>query len=113
MDWIKAISTDEINNNDGLGLAQVAGHQVAFFAVEGQYYATSDKCTHGRASLSQGYLEGHLIECPLHQGRFDVRTGAAVSLPCKVNLRTFPVQVVEGFVYIKIEEDVDHVTSIE
>lgn len=107
------ISTDEINNKDGIGLAQVAGHQVAVIAVEGQYYATSDRCTHGSASLSQGYLEGHLSECPLHQGRFDVRSGAAVSLPCKINLRTFPVQMAEGVVYIKIEEEDDHVTSIE
>lgn len=113
MNWIKAIRTDEIENNEGIGMANVAGRPVAFFAVEGQYYATSDKCTHGRASLSQGYLEGPLIECPLHQGRFDVRTGAAVGLPCKVNLRTFPVQVAEGFVYLKIEEEDDHVTSSE
>jgi DNA-binding IclR family transcriptional regulator len=107
------ISTDEINNKDGIGLAQVAGHQVAVFAVEGQYYATSDRCTHGRASLSQGYLEGHLIECPLHQGSFDVRTGAAVNLPCKVNLRTFPVQVADGFVSLKIEEEDGNVASSE
>src|SRR5262245_7971760 len=109
MAWVKAIRTDEIDDHEGIGMANVDGCRVAFFAVGGRYYATSDACTHGRASLSQGSLDGHLIECPLHQGLFDVRTGAAVGPPCTEGVRSFPVKVAEGFVYVQIESERGHV----
>lgn len=67
--------------------------KLALYLVEGEVYATADLCTHGGARLSEGYLEGHLIECPLHQGLFDIRTGEVAGLPCKRAVRTFPVRV--------------------
>ena len=54
---------------------QFEGKDVALFRVEGCIYATQDECTHGRASLADGYLIGDEVECPLHQGMFNVRTG--------------------------------------
>lgn len=67
--------------------------KVALYLVEGQVFATNDLCTHGGAQLSEGYLEGYLIECPLHQGLFDIRTGDVAGLPCKKPVRIFPVKV--------------------
>lgn len=103
MEWIRVIAKANIESNEGIGTAVVAGHRIAIFCAEGQYYATSDTCTHGNASLSEGYLDGHLIECPLHQGLFDVRTGEAVGPPCTDAVRSFPVKLDDGFICVQID----------
>jgi len=73
--WVRVASIREVDEAGGLLGRSVGGVAVALYRVEGTYYATLDQCTHGQAQLSDGYLEGFLIECPLHQGLFDVRTG--------------------------------------
>ena len=74
------------------------GVAVAVYNVDGAIYATQDDCTHGRASLSDGYLIGDEIECPLHQGMFNVRTGEATAAPCVAALRMFRTDVQGGIV---------------
>jgi nitrite reductase/ring-hydroxylating ferredoxin subunit len=66
---------------------------VALYNLDGEFFATHDICTHAHACLSDGYLEDGKIECPLHQGLFDIRTGKAVSGPVDVDVKTFPVRV--------------------
>jgi nitrite reductase/ring-hydroxylating ferredoxin subunit len=68
---------------------------LAVYNVDGAFYVTDDACTHGPGSLSEGYLDGHVIECDFHNGAFDVRTGEVVAPPCMVPVRTYPV-VIEG-----------------
>jgi naphthalene 1,2-dioxygenase system ferredoxin subunit len=87
----------------GVAKAVVNGLSVALYVVDGEYFATADLCTHGQASLSDGYLDGELIECPLHQGTFNVKTGAAVDAPCSVAVRTFPVKLQDGVLHVGIE----------
>ena len=70
----------------------VAGREIALYIVDGEVYATDNICTHGHARLCDGFLEGHEIECPLHQGRFDVRTGAATGAPAEIALATWPAR---------------------
>ncbi|MDP3164410.1 MAG: non-heme iron oxygenase ferredoxin subunit [Hydrogenophaga sp.] len=79
---------------------QFGGSDVALFHVEGCIYATQDECTHGRASLVDGYLIGDEVECPLHQGMFNVRTGAVTAAPCMQALRTYPVEVRDGVIHL-------------
>ena len=87
----------------GAGMfVDVDGVPVALFNVGGQFYATSDICTHEEASLSEGELEGDCVECPLHGARFNVRTGEVKSLPAVVKLRTYPVRVVGDTVEVAI-----------
>ena len=74
---------------------EAAGLTVAVFNVDGQFYVTDDACTHGPGSLSEGYIDGHTIECDFHNGVFDLRTGAVVEPPCFIPVRTYKV-VVEG-----------------
>lgn len=69
------------------------GPALAVYNVDGSFYATDDCCTHGLSSLSEGQLDGELIECALHFGGFDVRTGKAVLAPCSIDLKTYPVEV--------------------
>ena len=67
---------------------------------DGTFRLIEDDCTHAIASLSEGRLDGQVIFCPLHGGSFDICTGKARSLPCKQALRTFPVSVEDGVVYL-------------
>ncbi|GGB53700.1 ferredoxin [Tistrella bauzanensis] len=101
MSWIKTIPATALAG-EGVACAEAGGHRIALYDVDGAYYATADICTHGRAFLSDGYLDGHLIECPLHQGLFDVRTGAPVGAPCTVAVRSFPVKLEDGMLYVEV-----------
>lgn len=81
----------------------LGGVSVAIYNVDGTLHATSNICTHQDALLTEGYLEGDFIECPLHQGRFNVITGEADGGMVTEPIRVFPIQVVDGH----IEVDVD------
>lgn len=83
---------------------ELPGHPpFAVFHVEGNYYVTDDTCTHGAASLADdGELNGFHIECTWHFGVFDVRTGAVVASPCTVPVKSYPVTVRDGAVFIRI-----------
>ena len=88
---------------DGAVWPVVAGGQpIAVFRVGEELFALHDLCTHGAAKLSDGYIEDGCIECPLHQGTFDLRTGAACAAPATVAVRTFPVRVVTGRVEVGV-----------
>jgi nitrite reductase/ring-hydroxylating ferredoxin subunit len=73
-----------------------------FRTEEGEFFATADSCTHEEWSLGQDSdLEGNEIVCPLHQARFDLRTGAALCFPATLALMTYSVEVDEdGSVYV-------------
>lgn len=100
--WIDAMAADDVPEDDVVGLV-VAGRDLAVYGVGGEVFATDNLCTHGRARLCDGFLDGHQIECPLHQGRFDVRTGAPSCAPVTEPLRSYPVKVEGGRVYLRID----------
>ncbi|MDP9994549.1 nitrite reductase/ring-hydroxylating ferredoxin subunit [Variovorax boronicumulans] len=83
-----------------LRVAGPRSRQLAVFRVDGEVYVTDAACTHGRAWLTEGAQQGHHVQCPLHGGVFDIRTGAGLSPPCTVALRTYPARVEAGFVNI-------------
>ena len=70
----------------------VEGCDIAIFLLDGQLHAIDDICTHGFASLCEGFVEGDRIECPLHAGQFEIKTGKAVEAPCVIDLRTYAVR---------------------
>ena len=72
----------------------------AVFNLDGQFYATQDQCTHGPGSLAEGFVMGTEIECPFHQGRFDIRTGQPTAAPCIQALRTWTVHAIDGRLFI-------------
>jgi 3-phenylpropionate/trans-cinnamate dioxygenase ferredoxin component len=73
-----------------------------FHTEDGELYAVDDTCTHQDASLADGWLEGCLVECPLHSSRFDLRTGAVDGPPARVPVRTHAVEVRDGTVYVRV-----------
>jgi nitrite reductase/ring-hydroxylating ferredoxin subunit len=74
---------------------------LAVFNVDGTFYAIDDHCTHGPGSLSEGYLDGCIIECNFHNGAFDIRTGEVVSPPCMIPVRTYRVIVEGGQIFVE------------
>jgi nitrite reductase/ring-hydroxylating ferredoxin subunit len=91
-EWIRIASATELKEARGLLGRSIRGVPLALYEVGGACFVTLDRCTHAAARLSDGYLEGFLIECPLHQGLFDIRTGEAKGPPCTEPVRTFAVR---------------------
>jgi 3-phenylpropionate/trans-cinnamate dioxygenase ferredoxin subunit len=67
---------------------------------DGSVYAIDDTCTHQDASLADGWLEGCVVECPLHASRFDLRTGAVDAPPAKAGVGTHAVTIIDGLIYL-------------
>ena len=100
-EWIDILAQDEVPEDDVVGV-QTGGRDLAVYGVEGEVYVTDNICTHGNARLCDGFLEDHEIECPLHQGRFDVRSGKAMCAPLTQDIRAYPVKIEAGKVWIEV-----------
>jgi naphthalene 1,2-dioxygenase system ferredoxin subunit len=100
--WVDALGQDQLPTDDVIGVA-VAGRDIAIYTVGDEVYATDNICTHGHARLCDGFLDGHEIECPLHQGKFDVRDGRPMCEPVTEALRSYPVKIDGNRVFLQIE----------
>lgn len=100
--WIDAAALADVPEGDVIGV-MVAGKDIALFEVEGEVFATDNICTHGHARLSDGFLEGREIECPLHQGKFDICTGQAMCAPLTENIKTYAVRIENMRVMLKLD----------
>ncbi len=88
--------------SDGeMQVVDAGGEEVLLLKTEGQVYAVAAICTHALGYLDQGDLEEFTVFCPLHEGSFDVRTGAALTLPCTEPLKTFPVKVEGDDIFVE------------
>lgn len=92
MGWVNIAKTDELPLGAMVHVV-VEEEDIVICHTEDGYFAASDICTHASESLSTGRLDGNVVACPKHGGKFDVRTGAAVALPCVYALETYPVEV--------------------
>jgi 3-phenylpropionate/trans-cinnamate dioxygenase ferredoxin subunit/naphthalene 1,2-dioxygenase system ferredoxin subunit len=92
-------SVAELNPGD-MKCVFVGGTRMLLSNVDGQVYATSDICSHALAYLSDGFLEGSLVECPLHGAQFDVITGKAMSTPADGDIETYEVSVVDDRIFV-------------
>jgi naphthalene 1,2-dioxygenase ferredoxin component len=100
-EWIGAANETELWDGAGISVL-VQGRDIALFRVGDAVYATDNLCTHGHARLCDGFIEGHDIECPLHQGRFDLRSGQPTCAPATEPIRTYPVRIEGGRVFLSI-----------
>lgn len=80
----------------------VGPRKLAIYDTPSGIYASLALCNHGGADLCDGYFDGHVIECPLHQGAFDVRDGRPVSAPATRKMRVFEVRVRDGKVQVRV-----------
>jgi len=81
---------------------EAAGLTLAVYNIDGDFYTTDDHCTHGPGSLSEGFVEGDVIECNFHQGRFNIRTGEVVAPPCMTPVKTYKTFIDDGRVCIEL-----------
>jgi 3-phenylpropionate/trans-cinnamate dioxygenase ferredoxin subunit len=82
---------------------EVAGHRIALFRIDDAVYAIGDRCSHAEASLAEGELFDHTVECPRHGSEFDVRTGIPGSLPATRPVPVYAVEIVDGEVFTTLE----------
>jgi naphthalene 1,2-dioxygenase system ferredoxin subunit len=99
-DWIKVATVKEIKADDPIKV-KIGDEDIALFNVDGEIFATHNICTHAFASLADGFQEGEEIECPLHDGRFNIKTGKALCPPVDEDLKTYETKVEDGDVYVK------------
>ena len=92
MTWIRIAAANQLQDDEVVAVS-VQNMKLALYRIDGGYYATDNVCTHQFALLSDGYLEDGRIECPLHQARFDIRSGRALCAPATADLRTFAVKI--------------------
>jgi len=92
MNWTRIASTAELQDDEPLPIV-VGERRIALYRYNGEIYATDNVCTHAYSLLSDGFLEDGCIECPLHQARFDIRTGKVLCAPATQDIRTYPVRV--------------------
>lgn len=101
-EWLDATDEADVPDGDVIGVV-VAGREIALYKVAGSVFATDNACTHGQGRLCEGFLEGHDIECPLHQGRFDIRDGSATCEPADEAIRCYPVRIEGGRVLLRLD----------
>ena len=92
MTWTKIATTDQLGEDEALAI-RVGELQLALFQSAGAFHVTDNVCTHQYALLSEGYVEDGCVECPLHQARFDLRSGQALCAPASQPIRVYPVRV--------------------
>jgi nitrite reductase/ring-hydroxylating ferredoxin subunit len=100
-DLIELCGKDEVADGEVIKV-ETGDLELAVYHVDGTFYVTDNACTHGPGELSDGYLEGHVIECDFHQGKFDIRDGQVVAPPCIVELKTYKVVPHETAVVIEV-----------
>jgi nitrite reductase/ring-hydroxylating ferredoxin subunit len=96
--WEPACPTASLRDGVPSG-TRIRGIPIAVYKVGTEVFATHDVCTHAYALLSDGFLEGHTIECPLHGAMYDVRTGKCLAVGA-CDLKTYPVRVADGVVNV-------------
>ena len=100
--WIEACRVDDVDQEDVIRLDYEEQTFAIYRSPDGTFYATEGTCTHEHAHLADGLVMGDIIECPKHNGRFNYKTGEAKRAPVCIDLRTYPVKVEAGTVFIKL-----------
>jgi anthranilate 1,2-dioxygenase ferredoxin subunit len=102
-DWKDVGAAADFNEDEPCAVSP-DGEAIAIFRLGEELFALHDLCTHERVPLSEGFVENGCVECPLHQGLFDIRTGQARKAPCVTPVRTYPLRIVDGRVEINVSE---------
>ncbi len=92
MAWTRVAGAADLEAQGVLAVA-IGGEEIALYWRDGSVFATSNICTHAFARVSDGFLDGDCIECPVHQALFNVKTGEAVSPPAYQPVKTFPCRI--------------------
>jgi nitrite reductase/ring-hydroxylating ferredoxin subunit len=99
-EWVEVMTKAKFKDN--VHIYEYNSKQIAIFKLEDGYYAIDNRCSHEEAYLSEGEIEDGKIECPLHGAVFDIKTGKNLALPAVLPVKTYPVKVENGRIYIQL-----------
>ena len=102
-EWVGVALRADLRSGAMIAVA-FGDYQIALYDVAGEVFATDNLCTHAQALLTDGTLQGEIVECPLHGGRFSVRTGEGKGPPIPCDLKTYPVRVIGGEIQIRVAD---------
>lgn len=100
-EWVTVAKRSALAEGEMQG-ATVGDQEIAVYNIDGEIYATDNLCTHAFAFLTDGWLDGDVIECPLHGGRFEVKTGKGLGPPIPCDVKTFPVRIVGDDIQVQL-----------
>lgn len=103
MSWKIVAKSSEVPEGEVIEVF-AGGEPIALYNLDGQFYATHNICTHAQGYLSEGFVDGDHIECPLHQGLFHIPTGKAMQGPVTEDIRIYPVRVEGEDVLVEISD---------
>ncbi len=101
-DWVDACGADDIEEEDVMRFDHDGRTYAIYRSPDDDFFATDGLCTPERVHLADGLVMDDIIECPKHNGRFNYKTGVARGAPVCVNLKTYPVRVDSGKVFIQV-----------
>ena len=101
-DWVDACAADDVEEEDLIRWDHGGRTFAIYRSPEDEYFCTDGLCTHQAVPLEDGLVIEHEIECPMHNGRFDYRTGKALRAPACEDLATYPVRVEGGRVLVQV-----------
>lgn len=104
MKIIDLVSINDIDDGEALRIELPDMPAIAVYNINGEFFATDDLCSHGEASLADGYIENDQIICPFHEGGFDIRTGKASKSPCSKDIKCHKIQVNSERIQLVVEE---------
>jgi naphthalene 1,2-dioxygenase ferredoxin component len=100
--WIDVAAEADLFEGAGIAVAP-EGQDIAVFKLEeGGVYAINNLCSHGNATLCDGFVEGHQVECPYHQALFDLRDGSVSCGPATEPVKSWPVKIENGRVLLDL-----------
>jgi naphthalene 1,2-dioxygenase ferredoxin component len=100
--WVDAAAVADLTDVDRLAWYGPDGEEILILKINGDLHAVSNVCTHARALMIGGEVDGYELECPLHGARFDVRDGHVVAPPATKALKVYPVKAEQGRIWIKV-----------
>jgi 3-phenylpropionate/trans-cinnamate dioxygenase ferredoxin subunit len=100
--WVEVCATDEIDEEDVIRFDHGGKTFAVYRSPDDRFFATDGLCTHEKIHLADGLVMDDIIECPKHNGRFSYMTGEAKGAPVCVDLKTYPVKVEAGTVFISL-----------
>ena len=99
--WRRAAAIDDVQEGQAFACV-IEGQPVVLFRLGEEFYALRDQCSHGEARLSDGYVDDDCIECPLHQGLIEIRTGEPKSAPVTEPVAAYETRIADGLVEVWI-----------
>jgi 3-phenylpropionate/trans-cinnamate dioxygenase ferredoxin subunit len=101
-EWIEACAVGDIDQEDVIRFDHGERTFAIYRSPNDDYFATDGLCTHEKVHLADGLVMEDIIECPKHNGRFNYRTGQAKGAPACVDLKTYPIKVDAGRIFVRI-----------